>query len=328
MRKKCVVIILLLIIISLLFILYLLCRAKELFSNNTKIENIAILIPIYPPHYHYIYDLIEKLIKNNINIDIILVFSNESDYELFQKKKQKIKIVLQNEVDISKLRLDTTDFSERQQVTSYKKFYGLDKLKNDNKYDYIISCDSEIDIVPQNFNINNINNKISQIFENKLIYAGYTDDSNANNITKFNIENNIFNSNEIDKLQKYTKNYKLYYWWSDLPVYKRSNLSNFLNKIKFNASEPITTIFDFYYFEFLLYLNYLILYENFKFINITSLIGLDFSLERLSTENLNQLNILKDNKYGFSYVNHNIFNKQRTYFIQEGTFLIYHIDRE
>ena len=41
-----------------------------------KIENVTFLIPIYPPHYQFIYNLINKLELNNIQIDIHLVFSN------------------------------------------------------------------------------------------------------------------------------------------------------------------------------------------------------------------------------------------------------------
>ena len=41
-----------------------------------KIDNIAFLIPVHPPHYHYIYNLINKCKNNDIEVDIFLVFSN------------------------------------------------------------------------------------------------------------------------------------------------------------------------------------------------------------------------------------------------------------
>jgi hypothetical protein len=48
---------------------------------------IAFIIPICPKHYNYIYDLLEIIDKFNITIDLYLVFSNDSDYSIFFKKR-------------------------------------------------------------------------------------------------------------------------------------------------------------------------------------------------------------------------------------------------
>ena len=44
---------------------------------------IAFIIPIHPKHYDYIYNFIDTI---KIYIDIYLVFSNENDYIIFNKK--------------------------------------------------------------------------------------------------------------------------------------------------------------------------------------------------------------------------------------------------
>jgi hypothetical protein len=53
-----------------------------------KIENVAFLIPIYTPHYPFIYNLINKLEVNDIQIDIHLVFSNIEDHNNFSMKNK------------------------------------------------------------------------------------------------------------------------------------------------------------------------------------------------------------------------------------------------
>jgi hypothetical protein len=135
-----------------------------------KIETIAFLIPCHPPHYHYIYDLIHKCNDNDIKIDIHVVFSSKHDYELFTLKS-----------DIQPLILDES--VKTKSIITYKKFFGLEQLMH-SKYEYILCCDSEIDIVPQNFTTEGIHHKIRQIFERKQIYAGKTADEFTNTIAK------------------------------------------------------------------------------------------------------------------------------------------------
>ena len=54
----------------------------DLYENNSNIiKKVAFLIPIHPPHYHYIYNLVNNLTKNDIKVDIYLIFSNVEDYK-------------------------------------------------------------------------------------------------------------------------------------------------------------------------------------------------------------------------------------------------------
>ena len=60
-----------------------------------RIENVAMLIPIHPPYYNYMYQLIHKLKDGNIHIDIYLIFSNMEDYNLFYFKNEIHPIILE-----------------------------------------------------------------------------------------------------------------------------------------------------------------------------------------------------------------------------------------
>jgi hypothetical protein len=165
-------------------------------------------------------------------------------------------------------------------IVTYKKFFGLKQLAN-STYDYIICCDSEIDIICDNFTNEIINNKIQNIFTNKKIYAGDTvSDSCIMKITETSA--NIF-PNEIDLLKNITKKFTLYFWWSDLPVYRKSDITPFFNTINY---ENIM----WRHFDYIIYQYYLILYHGFEIINTTPITNVKFSLENLYTADIDILN--------------------------------------
>jgi hypothetical protein len=267
------------------------------------IDNVALIIPIHPKHYHFIYNLLNKI----NNIDIILIFSNEHDYNCFNYKDKIIPILLP---------INTQSNS----IVSYKKFYALDKLKYNKKYDYFIVLDAEIDIVIENFNKKNVINKIEKIFNNKLFYGGNSNDHGLINITKTSANIICNNNSEVIKLANITNNYTLYYWWSDLPVYKREHLCDFFSKFSYNNMNWL-------HFDHIIYLNYLILHHDFKCINLSQLQLCNWSLESFDTDNINKILLLKKNNLGFSWIIPRFFHKNKDFFIKEGTFILYHLDR-
>jgi len=263
---------------------------------------IAFIIPIYPKHYYYIYNLIDLIFQNNIIIDIYLVFSNENDYNVFDKKDKIKKIIIPQ--------IKTFN------IVTYKKFFALETLKNDINYDYFIVCDAETTIIPENFTEINILNKILKIYENKIIYAGETNCKKMKDIIKSSTTL-IYNGNQLKNI---TKKYTLYFWWSDLPVYKREHLTDFFYKINYSN-------INWNHFDHKVYLSYLVLYHNFNIINLTEIIGINWSLESYNTDNIDNLNLLKLNNYGFSYITTNFYRNHINFFMNEGTFLLYHLDR-
>ena len=265
---------------------------------------IALIIPIHPKHYNFIYNLIDTINQNSKNnIDIFLIFSNNHDYDIFDRKDFIKKIILPP--------INTKN------IVSYKKFYCLELLKNEEKYDYFIVCDAEINIIPENFNKKNILNKIENIYNNKIEYAGIN--GSLKRIIKESAS--IFINNEdIDKLKDITNDFELYYWWSDLPVYKRNHLTDFFSKICYDD-------INWHHFDHKVYLNYLILYHDFSILNLSNLINHNWSLESYNTNNKEYLNILKNNNYGFSWVTPHFLNNNKDFLIKEGCFLLYHLDR-
>ena len=263
-------------------------------------ENIAFLIPTHRPHYEYIYSLLNKLKNNNIHINIYLVFSNIPDYFAFSMKSYIHPIIPEP---------FKTDC-----IVTYKKFFGLNKLK-DSKYDYIICCDSEIDIICDNFTNENLNQKIRQIFDTKKIYAGDATRVWVSNITK---ECADAFPEKYEDLKTLTNNFSMYFWWSDLPVYKRTDIDPFLSMIKNNKHSN---------FDYIMYQYYLILFHGFEIINTTPITNLYWSLENLYTSDITILNRLLEIKYGFSWITKKFYSLNKEFVESQKGFLIYHLDR-
>ena len=203
----------------------------------------------------------------------------------------------------------------KSEVKSFKKLkYSYAKTNN------LVFYKGEIipDIVPENFNKSNILDKINNIYKNKIIYGSESID---NNKIITSVSANLFNNSDIDKLRDITKDYKIYYWWSDLPIYKRTHLTHFFDIIKYDN-------IVFHHFDHLIYLNYLILYHDFTILNLTHILHNDWSLEEYNTDDISNLIILKNYKFGFSWMTLTLFNKFKQFLIDEGTFMIYHLDRD
>lgn len=267
----------------------------------------AFIIPLHPPHYHYIYNLLDLIDTTlNNNIDIYIVFSNDSDYNNFNKKDKIKKIIIPQN-------------NNTNCIVTYKKFFALEKLKDEEKYEYFIVCDAEISIIPENFNEVNILNKINKIYEHKIIYAGNASESRQNEvkvITKHST-NLIIDGNTLEQI---TQNYTLFFWWSDLPVYKRTHLTHFFSLINYDNIVPA-------HFDHITYLSYLMLHHNFTILNVTPILNHYWSLESYNTTNIDNLNILKSINYGFSFIIPHFYNNNKDFLRNEGSFLLYHLDR-
>ena len=281
---------------------------------SEKIHNIAMVIPSHPPYYNYVYNLLNNISKI---IDIYIVFSNDSDYNNFMMKEHIKPIIID-------------DVSKTKSIITYKKFYALNKLKDSSQYDYFIVCDSEIDIVPENFNKENITSKIGNIYKNKTIYGCEINTDYA----AYDIPNKIvrqcsqlFGPETEEKMKEITNNYNIYYWWSDIPTYKREHLEDFFSKMNYDN-------IDYYHFDHVIYCNYLMLYHDFKFLNMIPHLSipliknkkLNASLEYFITNDPKDLDTLKENNYGFSWAFPVLFNQYRDFLVKEGTFLLYHIN--
>jgi len=273
-----------------------------------SISNVVFLIPIHPPYYHYVYRLLTKLKIENIIIKVILIFSSQSDLDKFAMKS-----------DIESMLIDSLP-ADRRSIAVYKKFYGL-KQMIDRDYDYIICCDGETDIIPQHFTNENIHEKIAAIFRNKKIYAGET---TGNKLIKQINEVSASIFVETETLKSLTKDFSLYSFWSDLPVYRKSDLLPFFDLI--NYKENVKNI-SWYHFEQVMYHYYLLLRCGFELVNITPVTKRQHSLEDFGELDELSKDFLTEMGFGFSWVTKGSFLRNRDYLMTKNVFLIFHLDR-
>jgi hypothetical protein len=300
-------------------------------SGGGSINDVAILIPISPKGYSMLYNLCSKCSLNNIQVDIYLVFSSQVDYDNFEMKTCIKPIIIGPEVDMT---------NKTAAIVTFKKFFGLNTLV-ESKYEYIICCDDDLDVIPENFTNDNLKDKITHIFDNKMIYAGIiTPESTTpiktriiphlsqevmQNAQKALIESAKLFPNEYERLKGLTNNFTLYFWWSDLPVYKRDNLKNFLETINYNSID-YTNLSNSH--DQIMYLFYLIIKDNFKIVDTTPILKINYSLEYLDINDTQLLDKLVDLKYGFSWVNNIMYNTMKEYLLSHKTIFIFSTDRQ
>lgn len=272
---------------------------------------IAFIIPIYSKDFKYLYSIKEKISIISKEFDFYLVFSSQEDLDSFEDKKL-YKCLIKSHSKIN--------------IAGQKKFYALDKLKNEAKYDYFMIIDAEIDVVLDNFTYENIISKIESYYNNKKIYAG--DTANKRNIVRINKNTRDILGDKISNYISENVGDSLYYWWSDLSVVKREHIEHFLNSIGYYQPKFALNNDQ---FDVNIYINFLIYHHGFEVINLTKSYPefkkLNFSLESFRKIDMNALIKLKEIGYGFGSIRNKTFEMFSEFYISNGTFLLYHTDR-
>jgi len=270
---------------------------------NKRIKDVALMIPSFPRDYHYLYKLLNN-ISMTVGMDVYIIFSSESDYEKFEMKTSIYPIIGKN--------------LNKNSIITSKKLYGLKELMN-SSYEYIICCDSETDIIQENFVHSNILSKIEDIFNNKRMYG--TDATGKYGSTIMAISASLFH-NEYEYMKNITRNYTMWIWWSDIPVYRRKDLKGFFDKIDYT-----NIVWD--HFDYAIYQYYLIITERFYIIDVSSIVqksGCD-SIENIKTKDKEILDDLSKSGLGFGWVNESLYKMNKEYFKSKGSFIRFHIDR-
>ena len=289
-------------------------------GNIKKIDNVAMLIPVHPSSYKYMYNLLKKMKENNIVIDIFLIFSSQSDYDAFEQKDRIKHIILEKSI---------SDHNQHKHFQiSAKRFYAYTQMAK-QPYEYIISLDSEIDIIPENFTQDKIMSKIHATLSNKRVYGltyGFGD-------IVYNCMNYVFQGTEYyDKVSEVTKGLTLNTWWTDLPVLKRTDITEFLSFIKYDKMHINGKDFVFSTgFDTMFYDMFLILKRGFHMIDVSSITS---GLERDSLHTITKdtykdiFTKLKLEKYVPGWIHNRTFHLDPAYFTSEGNFLIFHLDQK
>jgi hypothetical protein len=296
-------IILIILIVLCIYLLYLTFSKREKFTQN----KCAFCIPLHPKHFNYGYEIEEAL--NGTDADLYFIFTDEDEKDSFYKGTANSNyLILSDFVYIRRL-------NKNRSWVSVKKLYALSKLYN--RYEYISCIDSEVMF---------LNNRFYKTMKNtsnsKIICGGDISDSANEDYSKIMRESltNIVPVNDKDRLKYLSKNYSIYTWWSNLPVYDCKKASGFLEWIQFNNTNFIDKI-TWYVFDDIVYNYYVILKYNYELVVIPDI---NSSLEYAPNEILQQVDTTTCKLY---WVNYSEYIKDKKYYKNNDFIIAYHLDR-
>jgi hypothetical protein len=283
------------------------------------------LIPVYPPHYHFL-EFLNKINENDLSFDIILIISTYEDKRLLlETSYKKIYKVICIEEYISAAFMATLN----RNIITFKKFYGLLWLveKSPIQYDYVAVVDVEINFV----NIKNVPEKFQTFIDRKQLLGGSINPENpyqhpmipiisgVNNVVK-----GFFKEEDVEILKHKTKNFNLYVWFSDIPIYDMKVVPHFFKYINFSFSNYHQFAYvSEWAFDYVIYAFYLLVKEGYNSIDVR-----DYGIQRqmsLETAPFSTYWItVEKTKYEPLWVIGNIYRENKEYFKTSSIIMTYH----
>jgi hypothetical protein len=202
------------------------------------------VIPTYPPHFNYTLNALGSYNKN-VNGNLYLVFSNNSDYELFNSKTNE---------KFNYLILETP-FTNYKNIINAKKFYAVDNLSK--KYKYIGVFDTESEFIKPYDEFS----EYKKIFETKEFKSNNSE--NAKLITKDVLDVMQFNETQRKIILTETNNLNKYWWFNEVCVYESETFYEFFDWLRLKDNF-IHIMEGRHYFDYFLYSMWLIVFKGFK----------------------------------------------------------------
>ena len=296
--------------ILLIVIIVLLYKNINIIEPFESTNKCAFCVPLHPKHYDYGYKILKQL--QDKDADLFFIFTTEKDRDDFEINIKNYKynyLILTDFTDLDKL-------NDNNSWVSVKKFYALSELHT--KYDYISCIDSEVMFI----NTTDFYNVMKNVTTNKKIIGGNVSNSTNKDYTKI-IQNSLTNNvpyEDVNTLKKISKDYNIYTWWSNLPVYDCKKATEFLQWINFNNTYFLDKI-NWYVFDDLLYNYFLILKYDFELIIIPEI---NSSLETANNSIIQKVDKTICKLYWVAY---SVYKEDVEYYKNNNFILVYHLDR-
>jgi|688.fasta_scaffold42219_4 2-polyprenyl-3-methyl-5-hydroxy-6-metoxy-1,4-benzoquinol methylase len=215
------------------------------------------VIPVHPPKYDYVYDLLEE---NFIPFETFLIFTTERDYDLFERKdllsNEKYKALILDR----DCKVEVTHMTRESGIINAKKLYAVKHLHSLQMYDGIIAIDSETKFLDKEIDAESL---ISSVINSKFlpVQVGrpYTREivSNAIKVFPEKYERDLINL---------TENMNICHWFSEgMPIYVSSYLDEF-----FETIGDFEKKLNFWSFDYVVFWLFLALKEYVKLEKFTS----------------------------------------------------------
>jgi len=194
-----------------------------------KQDSVCFLIPLHEEKFSYGTDIISSHNKFFGCDNIFIVFSNEFESNLFLEQNKTLcynSIIYPNKIDKA--------------AAIKKKFFGIEYLFTNLNYEYVICIDSDA-LFLRNADLLAICEKF---YINKILFA--------NSIVKNDFMNSIICSSQrffdkliAEKIGKLLEDNTLYFWFNEIPIYKKDVFNRFKHKIDLNRIFQDISWYDF-----------------------------------------------------------------------------------
>ena len=209
------------------------------------------IIPTHSSKFKYAYDLLKSFNEFvESDNDLYLIFTNELEYEVFDKNLIKFFTPIFLCKSLRK------SLRNEESIVNVKKFDALKQLCGKYEYYGVFDCDT---LFVKKCNLHNIYEEIGS----KNNIKSNTSTRGAAILKKCSKFLNLSNN---ETLIKETKNFSVYWWFNEIPVYKNDLFLEFYNW--YINHENIHILRNEYHaFDFLVYGIWLICFKNYKIKN-------------------------------------------------------------
>ena len=208
----------------------------------------AIVAPIHQPHFERGRVFVKSYNKHFNDNDLYLVFSNSDEAKAFTSSNL--------DLQFNAIVCDEVLYCPK--PITQKKIYGVKYIYNTREdIDYVAVIDVDT-LFTKSFDYDT---QFKAIVDNKTLYA--SEINNEGIRTKVSVEpaKKFFNSIDFEQLKQITRDFNLYWWFNDIPVYSREHFFDFLNYINYKEVLPKILYSD---FDFILYSYYLLVNDIYR----------------------------------------------------------------
>jgi hypothetical protein len=212
----------------------------------------ATIITTHLPKFHYSFNFLESYIKYvEQPHDLYFIFTNEDEAKHFNLQSNF------KYVNNYKPLILSESLRNKGSIVNVKKFFALNSIISEYDYVGVYDCESEF---IKNCNLDLVYKDISS-----YDYIKANVSKIGGNIVK--IAAGFMGLDTNESLIKETQNYSLYWWFNEIPVYKKELFIEFYDWYK---SHPNLDVFEseYYAFDYIIYVIWLVCFKQFKIKNI------------------------------------------------------------
>lgn len=206
-------------------------------------KNACFLVPIHPPKFNYGIQFLTSYNQLYEDDHVFLVFTTNEEKEEFKKLAGDLRY-----------RSIVCGPLSGNSPTTEKKFLGLNIVFRDTDFENVgvVDIDSEFIQHVDYSDLFEKYNKRGIIYGNKYDYA-------PKPIIMSPLK--FFNPYDQGRLHEITRDFSVYFWFNDLPVYNKRHFQGFMKHINFHERSRELVWFD---FDFIIYGYYLLLTNAFR----------------------------------------------------------------